>query len=92
LYYTPIFLFSLFYSLRSGAKQMPGITLAQAEAKLATWMDADDVVATGQAYSMGGRSLTRADAPEIRKNIDYWDKQVQRLSRSGISVRGATPS
>jgi hypothetical protein len=69
---------------------MAGITLAQAEAKLTEWMSADTAVSTGQEYSIAGRSLTRANAKEIRDNIDYWNTMVQRLSRGGISVRGAT--
>lgn len=70
---------------------MAGITLAQAEAKLATWLDAEDKVATGQSYSIQGRSLTRANLKEIRETIDYWDSKVQRLTRGGIRVRGMTP-
>lgn len=70
---------------------MAGITLAQAEAKLTAWLDADTAVATGQSYSISGRSLTRANAKEIRDNITYWDKQVKRLTRGGIRVRGGTP-
>ena len=37
---------------------MAGITLAQAEAKLAEWLAADTAVAAGQSYTIGGRSLT----------------------------------
>lgn len=70
---------------------MAGITLAQAETQLTAWLDADTAVAAGQAYSIGGRSLTRANAKEIRENIAYWDKQVKRLTRGGIHVRGGTP-
>ena len=70
---------------------MAGITLAQAQAQLSAWMDADTAVATGQSYSMGNRSLTRANAKEIRENITYWDKKVQRLTRGGIRVKGGTP-
>jgi hypothetical protein len=70
---------------------MPGITIAQAEAKLAEWMEADTAVATGQSYSIGSRSLTRAHSAEIRANIKYWNDMVQRLSRGGIRVRGVTP-
>lgn len=62
---------------------MAGITLAQAEAQLAVWIDASTKVASGQAYSMGSRSLTRADAKEIRENIDYWDAKVRQLSSTG---------
>lgn len=66
---------------------MPGITLAQAEAKLATWMEADERVATGQSYSIGGRSLSRVDAAEIRERIDYWDAKVKQLSASASGLR-----
>ena len=49
---------------------MPGITLTQASAKLTTWLAADDAVASGKSYTIGDRSLTRANEAEIRKNID----------------------
>jgi hypothetical protein len=67
------------------------MTLAQAQAKLSEWMAADTAVAGGQAYTVGGRSLTRADARTIRENIEYWDRKVASLSRRGLSIRGATP-
>lgn len=70
---------------------MPGITLAQAEAKLTLWMDAEDKVAAGQSYSIQGRSLTRADLSEIGERIDKWDARVKRLSKGGIHVKGMTP-
>lgn len=67
---------------------MAGITLAQAEAKLALWMEADDRLANGQSYSIGGRSLSRA---ETQEKIDYWERKVKKLSRGGATVRGITP-
>lgn len=67
------------------------ITLAQAEAKVTLWMAAEDAVATGQSYSIGTRSLVRADLKEIRETIDYWEGKVQRLTRGGIRVFGGTP-
>jgi hypothetical protein len=75
---------------------MAGITQAQAEAQLTLWMAADTAVATGQSYTIGGRSLTRADAKEIRNNIIFWDAQAKRLAATstaggGITIRGATP-
>jgi len=71
---------------------MAGITLAQAETRLAAWLEADAAVASGQAYSIGGRSLTRANAREIRDNIKFWDQQVKKLDRGGgIRVTGGTP-
>lgn len=71
---------------------MAGITKAQAEAQLALWLAADTAVATGgQSYSVPGRILTRADAAEITAKISYWERQVQRLSRGGIAIKGGTP-
>ena len=70
---------------------MAGITLAQADAKLTLWMDAEDKIATGQAYTIAGRSLTRADLEEVGNRITYWNGWVKSLTRGGISVRGATP-
>lgn len=70
---------------------MAGLTQTQAETQLALWLAADAAVAGGQSYSIGQRSLTRADAKEIRENIDYWDAKVRRLARGGARVRQGTP-
>ena len=72
--------------------QMAGITLANATAQLSLWLEADAAVASGQSYSVGDRSLTRADADKITAKIDYWNKQVLRLTRGGIHVRGVSLS
>ncbi len=73
---------------------MAGITLAQAEAKLVLWMAAEDAVASGQEYTIGSRSLKRADLKEVREQLQYWDGKVKELSRgtTGMRVRGATPT
>lgn len=70
---------------------MAGITLAQAEAKLALWMDAMDKVASSQSYSIAGRSLSRANLSDIQAQIEFWDKQVKRLSAGGIRVKRGVP-
>jgi hypothetical protein len=66
---------------------MAGITLETAEAKLQTWLDAEDALATSQSYTIananGTRTLTRADLGQIRDNIKFWDRKVQDLSRGG---------
>jgi len=71
---------------------MAGITLTQAEQKLQLWLDAEDAVASGQSYSINGRSLSRANLKEIEETIDRWDKRVKRLARGGISVVNAVPN
>lgn len=71
---------------------MAGITLAQAQAQLDAWIAADTAVATGQSYSIGGRSLSRANAAEITNKIDYWSAKVAQLSRgNGIRIRYGVP-
>ncbi len=70
---------------------MAGITREIAEAKLTTWLDAEEKVASGQSYSISGRQLTRADLGEIRESIKYWDSKSQRLARGGIRVMRGVP-
>lgn len=64
---------------------MAGITLADAEAKLALWMAAEEKVAAGQSYTIevdgSRRELQRADLGMIGKRIEYWNGLVARLSR-----------
>lgn len=73
---------------------MAGITLEQAQEKLDAWMAADEAVAGGQSYSIGGRSLSRANAAEITNKIEFWEGKVIRLSngRGGIRVRYMAPA
>lgn len=71
--------------------RMAGITVEQAEAQLALWLEADRRVSTGQAWSHQGRTFSRADAGEIRANIEFWDRQCKRLARGGPLVRGVMP-
>lgn len=65
---------------------MSGITLAQAEAQLTTWLAASTAVATSQSYTITSgestRVLTRANAKEIRENITFWQGWVTRLTPS----------
>lgn len=66
---------------------MAGITLAQAEAQLALYLAAEEAVLAGQAYSIGGRSLTRADLSSIQKGIELWNNRATSLGASA-SGRG----
>lgn len=59
---------------------MAGITLAQAEAQLASYLEAETKVLSNQSYELAGRKLTRANLAEIRDGIDVWDKRVKNLS------------
>lgn len=59
---------------------MAGITLQQAETQLAAYLAAETAVLAGQAYTIGGRSVTRANLAEIRAGIDSWNSRVVQLS------------
>ena len=65
---------------------MAGITLSQAQAKLALWMEADDAVAAGQAHTVGNRTYTAADADTIARNIERWDRKCKELDPSHTSI------
>ncbi len=75
---------------------MSAITLDQARANLAAWLQADAALAAGnQALTIetGGfrRQVTKTDAAEVRRNIAFWSAQVARLEAGGIRVRRAVP-
>ena len=65
--------------------------------RLALYMDAEAVVLTGQSYTIGGRSLTRANLADIRKGVDYWSDKLaeaetaEATGRNGICMRRAIP-
>jgi hypothetical protein len=59
---------------------MAGITVAQAQAQLDAWLAASIAVASNQSYSIGDRTLTRANAASIENMITYWQRQVDRLT------------
>jgi hypothetical protein len=59
---------------------MAGITLAQAEAQLTLWIAASAAVASGQEYTIGDRTLRRADAGEVLSQIKFWQSYVVRLT------------
>ncbi len=64
-----------------------GITSTQAQEHLDAWLAADLAVAKGQSYSLAGRTLTRADAAEIRENVEYWEARVNRLANGSTGAR-----
>ncbi|MDD5587423.1 MAG: DUF6148 family protein [Alphaproteobacteria bacterium] len=59
---------------------MSGLTLEQAQAQLLGWLNADTQLQSAQSVRYNERLLTRADAVEVRNNIDYWQKKCQELS------------
>ena len=60
-------------------------TLEEINASLARWKKALDACATGKSYTIGDRSLTMHDLPEIRKTIEWLEQR-----RSQIMGRAST--
>ena len=58
---------------------MPGITLEIAQKHLDAWLEAELACTTNQSYTIGSRTLTRADLAEIRNTIKYWAGIVTKL-------------
>ena len=61
---------------------MAGITLAQAEARLQQYLDAEAKVLAGQRVSIDGQDLTRANLADIQAGIDAWNTRARSLSAS----------
>lgn len=64
----------------------PKTPLEVARYHLNAWLTAELEVTTHQSYSIGSRTLTKANLPDIGKRIDYWKNEVARLEN--ISKRG----
>jgi len=64
----------------------PVTTLTQAQSQLDAWLKASLDVAAGKSISIstagGTRSITREDALEIRRHIQFWQNQVNALSNN----------
>ncbi len=59
---------------------------ADAQARLQMWLDAEEAVSSGQSYSIGDRSLSRANLSEITDRITYWQRQVDAFRAKGLGA------
>ena len=66
---------------------MAGLTLADAEAKLAEWLAIDTSLQDGQIVRYGERILTRADSLSVQNNINFWNIQCQVLSNAESGIK-----
>jgi len=70
------------------------LTLAEAQQLRANYLAALNAIASGQSYTIGSRTLTRANLAEVRKAFAEYDQLVDSLSagkRGGIPVRRIMP-
>ena len=73
---------------------MAWVTIEEAQENLRMWLDAEKAVATGQSYTIGKRSLTRANLSDIRERINFWRNEVASLesgSQGGVKLNRAVP-
>lgn len=71
---------------------MAGITLAQAEEKLALYLSLDTALGINAEVTIDGTTYKRQQLKDIRESITFWNGWVNRLSRSGgIPVREVIP-
>ena len=61
---------------------MAGISLAQAESRLAAYLAAEEAVLGGQTVQIDGRSLTLANLAAIQSGINVWDARVKNLTQA----------
>ena len=58
---------------------MAAITLETAKRHLDMWLEDETQVAINQAYTIGGKSFTRANLGEIRKQVENWSNKLAEL-------------
>lgn len=54
--------------------------LASATDMYVAYMSAEKAILSGQAYSIGDRTVTRANLREVQTGRQYWAAQIQTLS------------
>jgi len=65
---------------------MAAITLTEAQAQLQVWLEASKAIAGAQEYYVNGHRMRRADAAEVRKQINYWATLVTQLTNSANNM------
>jgi hypothetical protein len=71
---------------------MAGITLQQAEDKLAYWLNIEEQLGINAEVTIDNKTFKRHQLKDISAMITTWEARVSRLSRSGgIRVMEVTP-
>lgn len=66
---------------------MSDISATDAQANLTAWIKASEALARNQSYTIGDRTLTRANAKEVREMITFWRQQLHQSNGTRRSVR-----
>jgi len=62
---------------------MSAYTKEEAQAELVIWKAALKAAASGQSYSVAGRTLNRANLKEIKDMVEWFGQQVNQAERGG---------
>ena len=62
-------------------------TLDEARQMLATWLECERAIASGQQYSIGSRSLSRPNLAYVAQQVETWRKRVAELEANGGKMR-----
>ena len=54
------------------------------------WLSADEAVAKGQSYTIGGRTLTRVNSGEINRNLELWAGRLRKIQNKSSGPRTFT--
>ena len=60
-------------------------SLTEAQEEYAKWLSASSAVASGQSYSIGGRSLSRTDSEEIRNWLSFWSDEIAKRGNANLN-------
>lgn len=58
---------------------MTAISLETAKEHLDMWLEAECRVAVNQSYTVQGKTYTRADLADIRKQVEFWENKVEHI-------------
>lgn len=69
------------------------MTIEEAKSMYNLWLEAEKALATGQSYSIAGRSLTRTDMATVLERKKYYGRICDELQtgRRRTKVRSFTP-
>ncbi len=70
---------------------MASCTVDEAKRHLEAWKAADLALATGKEYQIGTRSITRANATEVKERIQFWTREVAKLQGTYRRTRRVVP-
>lgn len=63
-------------------------TVQECRDQLAKWKAASIAVSESKSYTIGGRSLTRADWSDIEKALNFWGKHLEAAEAAQNGSRG----